>query len=971
MPAAVNSGTVSTGTNNGGQNNSHPPTSGSDSHRHPSSIRGTYRSSNSPSGDGSSQNQQRRNSKPWSNHNNAQNSGPRNYGSNGRQSPNIEVDSPERHMYDRLLFLLIRSIGSSVIITVRSGAKFSGILSSASTHGDVGVSVRFARQIAAPPGEELETDAADTVISTLVVQPKDLLDIKIMELNLAAGPSTTFKTDSDISRNSGEAKQRELQPWMPDTSIPMESLDDLTSSGDTTWDQFAVNEKLFGIQTTFDENLYTTKLDKSHPDYKRREAIAAKVAKEIESSSHGGNIHLAEERGLVVDDSGVDEEDKYSGVARDTPSKSVMGALQSSSSNRYTPPALRHKTVQQQKQQIPQQQQVNVAQTPASQVDSAILASRISATSNQSSQPQSTASKAPLSSAPSPQPRTSQKTSTDTEATSVSTISSIRASHSMQTESPTELGASATVEVSVKAKLSESSDSNVPQTKNKPSLANIATKASNNTQKSKTQKSPEIEEKMLGTFKQFVSGEKERLLQKKQELFRKEKDGRLHDLMAFSQSFKLHTPVPMDLVPILAKDKVKQDEIIQKSAQNAKQVDAKKPLSTSAIAQVNAAKNGNKPVGNLSSRLVGTHSPKKEEGSTVPSPVPSSLQMVGSPKKLNVNAHEFKPNPFAASFTPLYAPGNSPGAPKSASSPISTAKPLSKTASRSSSPIVFFTSKIPSEPRPLVKNFFNPFKRSKEEHGGSDTITLDKAYYFSPVWPFGDNPPHTEIFVVPEQISSQRIYGIPMPGAPIPFSPRNGSVLMPGGQISPSTTGAAQPITSLPSQHYDDSMRTMMPTSPPVASPSMAPQMIPFSPNIMYAQHPYSPQYAYGRPGMPPGFIAGPPPPQQQFIPQPFPGQYMPSQQLPTSQGYASPGRHGQAAIMVPNGSQQGSFNGGYYSQHQVPNMMMRGPIPVSQPGGPTMIAAQGLMAQPLGPPSSSQHRQFDGSPDQSKSFQE
>ena len=32
---------------------------------------------------------------------------------------------------------------------------------------------------------------------------------------------------------------------------------------DGKWDQFAANEKLFGVRTSFDENLYTTRLDKA------------------------------------------------------------------------------------------------------------------------------------------------------------------------------------------------------------------------------------------------------------------------------------------------------------------------------------------------------------------------------------------------------------------------------------------------------------------------------------------------------------------------------------------------------------------------------------------------------------------------------------------------------------------------------------------------------------------------------------
>lgn len=47
------------------------------------------------------------------------------------------------------------------------------------------------------------------------------------------------------------------------------------------WDQFETNKRLFGTETTWDENLYTTKLDKSAPDYKKKEREADRLAAEI------------------------------------------------------------------------------------------------------------------------------------------------------------------------------------------------------------------------------------------------------------------------------------------------------------------------------------------------------------------------------------------------------------------------------------------------------------------------------------------------------------------------------------------------------------------------------------------------------------------------------------------------------------------------------------------------------------------
>ena len=84
----------------------------------------------------------------------------------------------------------------------------------------------------------------------------------------------------------------------------------MRSKGGAAWDQFAENKRRFGITTDYDENIYTTTIDKSHPMYKQRLAEADKKAREIERSA-ATNSHVAEER--VTDNltgDGGDEEDK-------------------------------------------------------------------------------------------------------------------------------------------------------------------------------------------------------------------------------------------------------------------------------------------------------------------------------------------------------------------------------------------------------------------------------------------------------------------------------------------------------------------------------------------------------------------------------------------------------------------------------------------------------------------------------------
>lgn len=74
------------------------------------------------------------------------------------------------------------------------------------------------------------------------------------------------------------------------------------------WDQFAVNEQKFGVTTDFSEEIYTTVLDKSSPDFKKKEQEAAKMAREIEKSTTT-NLHIAEERGQKAHGDHVGEEE--------------------------------------------------------------------------------------------------------------------------------------------------------------------------------------------------------------------------------------------------------------------------------------------------------------------------------------------------------------------------------------------------------------------------------------------------------------------------------------------------------------------------------------------------------------------------------------------------------------------------------------------------------------------------------------
>lgn len=115
---------------------------------------------------------------------------------------------------------------------------------------------------------------------------------------------------------------RELQRWVPDPSegTALSLDDDMAANGSTSWDQFALNERKFGVRTDYREELYTTVLDPSKSRISRAEAN--RIASEIEAGNKSAstattNIHMMEERGMEIDDGDMDEEARYGAVMRE------------------------------------------------------------------------------------------------------------------------------------------------------------------------------------------------------------------------------------------------------------------------------------------------------------------------------------------------------------------------------------------------------------------------------------------------------------------------------------------------------------------------------------------------------------------------------------------------------------------------------------------------------------------------------
>ncbi|CCG84938.1 protein of unknown function [Taphrina deformans PYCC 5710] len=535
-----------------------------------------------------------------------------------------EGDKGTSSTSSKLLDVVSGLLNTEVDVTTRTGTKYRGTVSLIDpAASEVAVVLRNASQI--QDGSPNEPSTAQEVRIKL----DDLVEVFSAKVNVAnpaqsavpghsSSKSNAWKTDTDISGH-GQVRERVLQAWQPssdDTSFSIEEDSNALkpNSAGKKWDQFAANEKLFGVKSEWDEDMYTHKLDTTRPDFAKKQAEAEKLAREIEQST-STNAHVSEERGFA-DDSGTTEEDKYSGVQR--------------SSNAWIPPARRP-----------------VANLPAPRttlpVDPAIISSQLA------------------------KPGSTSHRST----TSVASPSSV---------------------------------------------TNEGSNTSKNTNL--------IETDIMARFKQFATNERDRLSVKKAATFKKEKDGRLQDLLAFSKDFKLTTPVPEDLIPILAKDKAKQDAIIQKAVST-----SASPSMESNAGNAGTRQSDNKLPETLRGRVDRAH----RSPNILTSPTPVAKAQTPELKKLKPSAAEFKPfNPAASSFTPsTFSPRVAP----SASPALSTTSSQPRQSGFSADATSFFPRKPtnPSE-RPSILDQYNPFKSYRTKNPDSP-LDIETPLKVDPSWP--------------------------------------------------------------------------------------------------------------------------------------------------------------------------------------------------------------------------------------------
>ncbi|KAI0775226.1 LsmAD domain-containing protein [Trametes elegans] len=237
----------------------------------------------------------------------------------------------------RILQQISGLTGTTITISTKTNTRLEGVVLSTNAEGDTqGVTLKDVKEVS-NPGAPLK-EQFFIAVTNIQEWSSGPADAKV------PNGADSFKTDTDISQKAVPRRERELQAWQPESAdgsaaaptgpANARNVDEVTFGTATAggpWDQFAVNEQLFGVKAGFDEEAYTTKLDRNAPDFKEKERKAQQIANEIMGAATN-NPHIAEERvmDLTTDGTNVNEEDKYGAVVR--------GA------NAYVPPGARKGT---------------------------------------------------------------------------------------------------------------------------------------------------------------------------------------------------------------------------------------------------------------------------------------------------------------------------------------------------------------------------------------------------------------------------------------------------------------------------------------------------------------------------------------------------------------------------------------------------------------------------------------------------
>ena len=221
----------------------------------------------------------------------------------------------EKIINQRYYSLIMNSLGEKIRINLISGDTIEGLLYTIDSINNEYLIINNPRRFSRT-GIPLFLKE-----SLLKIYFKEILSINYEINNLIPDnkKNNEFFSDSQISKKHYKSKKEEK---LVKFELKEEDKDKylnqkLEDENDENWDQFELNKKMYNVISTYDENLYTTKLDKNKISEEDKK-YADKMYKEIMSSNKNEkNVHILEDRGIIKQkDDEFNEEDKYSSVIR-------------------------------------------------------------------------------------------------------------------------------------------------------------------------------------------------------------------------------------------------------------------------------------------------------------------------------------------------------------------------------------------------------------------------------------------------------------------------------------------------------------------------------------------------------------------------------------------------------------------------------------------------------------------------------
>lgn len=194
-----------------------------------------------------------------------------------------------------------------------------------------------------------------------------------------------------------------------------------------------------------------------------------------------------------------------------------------------------------------------------------------------------------------------------------------------KSKTPTPAQKAAKPELATPPTTNESSFTATPEAKDtKPTAITASSSASRTASPQvKAQGTPNatatVERDVAHAFKNFASQQRTSINQARVAKARNEKEVKLNDLKKFADSFKLNTPVPSDLVSIIAKDPAKQKEIQEKAKRNAEEAkanpsEAAKPITPAADVKTAAQRPAPATHGTSPSTIPSRQNPARNSG---------------------------------------------------------------------------------------------------------------------------------------------------------------------------------------------------------------------------------------------------------------------------------------------------------------------------------------------------------------------